>query len=99
MHSGCEESRKITSVLNKHFHKPSPKCPNADIAKQEIKVIYFLANSLLLVPLLLISTQLLFSFLTCFASTSEPQSEGFWLPSNLSQPVALNRPSDNEKKT
>lgn len=63
MHSGCEESRKITSVLNKHFHKPSPKILDADIAMQEIKVIYFLTNSLFLSPLPL--TPHIFFFFSC----------------------------------
>lgn len=81
MHSGCEESRKITSVLNKHFHKPSPKILDADIAMQEIKVIYFLMNSLFLSPLPL-TPHIFFSFLASFASTFEPWSEGFWNPGN-----------------
>lgn len=37
----------ITYVLSKHFHKPSSKCRNAYVAIWEIKVIYFLVNSLL----------------------------------------------------
>lgn len=49
--SGFEGSKKITSVLNKHFHKPSSKCQNAYAAMWEIKVIYFLANSILCIPL------------------------------------------------
>lgn len=51
MLSDFKGSKKITSVLNKYFHKPSSECQNAYVAMWEIKVIYFLANSLLCMPL------------------------------------------------
>lgn len=51
MLSGCEGSKQITSVLHKHFHKLSSQCQNACTAMGEIKVIYFLPNSLFCIPL------------------------------------------------